>query len=86
MPSVPLDGRRQFSTTDVLLANVSLGRSPLAGVEQVGPDRYVLAGSFPTPRPVSIGPSTFVAEEPARPKTAGQLLWPHLPATDITGP
>ena len=37
MPTVPIDGRRQFSTTDVILGNVSLGRAPFAGVSRSDP-------------------------------------------------
>ena len=87
MPTVPIDGRRQFSTTDVILGNVSLGRAPFAGVEQIGPDRYVLANSWPTPRAsgysaTPISPSGGWASSPApapKPMTPARALWPNLP-------
>jgi hypothetical protein len=78
---VPVDGRRQYSLTDVAV-NVGMGRP--GRFEQIGPDRYVLANSWPTPRPqpmaTSGAPSPIEAPAPNRPKTAGQALWPHLPA------
>jgi hypothetical protein len=40
--SVPVDGRVQFSFATAAMANHSLGRMPWDGIEQVGPDRYVL--------------------------------------------
>jgi hypothetical protein len=83
MATVPVDGRRQFSQLDVVIANSQLaisqpGRMPLAGVEKIGPDMYVEAGSWPVPRPVSTGPSFRPEPEPERPKTPGQILWPNL--------
>jgi hypothetical protein len=84
MPSVPVDGRRQYSMADVVVANVSLGRMPFAGVEEVFPGRYVVAGSWP--KPTSPGGSGFsglaAAEaEPAeapRSSAAARSLWPQL--------
>jgi hypothetical protein len=78
MATVPVDGRRQFDGLSVMMANHSLGRAPLAGVERIGPDAYVLAGSWPAPRTVSTGPSSRPEPEPERPKTPGQILWPNL--------
>jgi hypothetical protein len=83
---VPVDGRKQFSQLQVILANTSLGRMPLAGVERIGPDAYVAAGSWPTPRPVSTGPSSIPEPEPERPKTPASALWPHLPTGGTNGP
>jgi hypothetical protein len=82
MPNVPIDGRPQFSLADVAV-NVGLGRARFDGFEQIAPDRYVVAGSWPTPRPsppTSGAPSPLVASSPApKPKSPGQALWPHLP-------
>ena len=79
MPTVPNDGRPQFSFTDIAVANAQRGRVPLTGFEQIGPDRYVLAGSWPVARTVSTGPSFRPEPEPERPKTPAQALWPNLP-------
>ena len=85
MPTVPIDGRPQFSTLDVTLANVSLGRSPLHGVQQIGPDRYVLAGSWPTPikangfsGPVASEGEGASSPDFPKPRTPGRALWPNL--------
>jgi hypothetical protein len=80
MPTTPVDGRRQFSQTEVILGNVALGRAPMAGVQQIGPDRYVLAGSWPTPRPVSSGPVSGPVSSASddRPMTPARALWPNL--------
>jgi hypothetical protein len=37
----------QFSFATAAVANASIGRMPWAGIEQVGPDRYVVRGSWP---------------------------------------
>jgi hypothetical protein len=87
--TVPVDGRRQFSFADVAVANASLGRMPWAGVEQVGPDRYVVANSWPTPRPTprptptNSGFSSLTASQAppeAAPKSsaAARAIWPNL--------
>ena len=46
--TVPRDPRPQFSELAVMLANNARGRMPLDGVEKVGPDRYVVAGWWPS--------------------------------------
>jgi hypothetical protein len=82
MPPVPVDGRVQYSFADVAVANASLGRMPWAGVEQVGPDRYVVAGSWPTPKPTPTFSSAVAASTPeAGPKSsaAARAIWPNLP-------
>jgi hypothetical protein len=91
MPTVPVDGRRQFSQLDVVIANSQLaisqpGRMPLAGVSKIGPDMYVEAGSWPVPRTVSTGPSSARPEpQPETPKTPASALWPHLPTGGANG-
>ena len=81
--SVPVDGRAQYSFATVAMTNASLGRMPWAGVEQVGPDRYVVAGSWPTPKPTpansfssAVAASTSAPE--AAPKSPAHALWPDL--------
>jgi hypothetical protein len=81
--SVPVDGRRQFSFADVAVANASLGRMPWDGIEQVGPDRYVVRGSWPTPKPTPTFSSSVAASQvapEAKPRTAASALWPNLPS------
>jgi hypothetical protein len=56
-PTVPTDSRKQYPGLIVMLANNSLGRPPYAGVEQVGPDRYVLAENTPPSRVSGISPA-----------------------------
>jgi hypothetical protein len=83
---VPRDPRPQFSELAVMLANNKLGRQPLAGVEKVGPDRYVVANWWPstTNRRASGGssPAGSVEVQPVReePKSgaAARALWPDL--------
>jgi hypothetical protein len=80
--SVPRDGRLQFSFATAAVANASLGRMPLAGMEQVGPDAYVVRGSWPTPKPTPTFSSAVAASSrapEAKPRSPGQALWPHLP-------
>jgi hypothetical protein len=81
--SVPRDGRFQFSFADAAVANASLGRMPWDGIEQVGPDRYVVRGSWPTPKPTpansfssAVAASTSAPE--AAPKSPAHALWPDL--------
>jgi hypothetical protein len=66
---------------DAVVFNGSRGRLPFTGFQQIGPDRYVIAGTWPTPRPVSTGPSMAVAEPaPETPKSPASALWPNLPS------
>ena len=80
--SVPVDGRVQFSFATAAVANHSLGRMPWDGIEQVGPDRYVVRGSWPTPPTTNSNFSSSVAASTpeAKPRPSGaRALWPHLP-------
>jgi hypothetical protein len=83
--SVPVDGRAQYSFATVAVANASLGRMPWAGVEQVGPDRYVVANSWPTPKPTPTTNSSFsglaASQTAVAPKSsaAARAIWPNLP-------
>ena len=82
--TVPQDPRPQFSELAVMLANNELGRMPLAGVEKVGPDRYVVAGWWPstTNRAASFSRSPAepveVPEEAPKSGAAALALWPNL--------
>jgi len=84
--SVPVDGRVQFSFATAAMANHSLGRMPWDGIEQVGPDRYVLANSWPMSRPSGGGgfsSSVAASVAPAdttKPRTAASAPWPNLPS------
>ena len=82
--SVPVDGRFQFSFADAAVANASLGRMPWDGIEQVGPDAYVVRGSWPTPKPTptnsfssAVAASTSAPETP-RSSAGARAIWPDL--------
>jgi hypothetical protein len=83
--SVPQDGRKQFPMATVMMANASLGRPLLSGVEPVGygSGMYTLKGSWPTPKPTptnsfssAVAASTSAPE--AKPRSAASALWPNL--------
>jgi hypothetical protein len=83
--SVPVDGRMQFSFATAAVANASLGRMPWDGIEQVGPDAYVVRGSWPTPKPTptdsfSSAVAASSAPEVTAPRSAApaRALWPDL--------
>ena len=83
--SVPRDGRFQFSFADAAVANASLGRMPWDGIEQVGPDRYVVRGRWPTPKPTptssfSLAVAASMSAPATKPRSPGQALWPNLPS------
>ena len=42
---VPKDPRPQFSFADLAVASLGLGRMPPS--QQIGPDRYIIAGYWP---------------------------------------
>jgi hypothetical protein len=82
MPTIPTDGRRQFSGIAVMMTNHRLGRRDLfAGTEQIGPDTYVVSGSWPS---VPLGRPSMSEEapQPEAPKTAATALWPNLPRSE----
>jgi len=84
--TVPRDPRPQFSMAAALMGTVQLGLAPLAGMEKVGPDRYVVAGWWPAPaRTTGYGgfSSAGAVEAPkpdAAPKSAAMALalWPNM--------
>ena len=80
--SVPIDGRFQFNFATAAVANASLGRMPWDGIEQVGPDAYVVRGSWPTPPVTNSSFSSSVAASQAapeaKPRSAASALWPNL--------
>jgi hypothetical protein len=83
--SVPVDGRRQYDFTTVVMANAGMGRPPLAGVREIFPGRFVTE-PWPKPRPTSPSSGGFsglaAAEAPAEagPKSsaAARSIWPAL--------
>ena len=82
--SVPIDGRFQFNFATAAVANASLGRMPWDGIEQVGPDAYVVRGSWPTPKPTptfssAVAASTSAPETAPKSSAAARSLWPALP-------
>jgi hypothetical protein len=79
--TAPWDGRFQFTGAEAAIASASVGLWP-PPVEQVGPDRYVVRGSWPTPKPTptfssAVAASTSAPE--AKPRSPGHALWPNLP-------
>jgi hypothetical protein len=90
MPNLvaPIDGRMQVPMATGLIANVQLGRPPMAGLEPtLDPNTYIVSGSWP--RPKASGPSggggfsglaAASKAQPEAPKSsAGALaLWPNL--------
>jgi hypothetical protein len=84
MPTVPKDGRPQFSFLDLAVANYLHGRPSLDEVQQIGPDRYILPNAWPK-APMPSGPAGPVI--PSAPSTdqeapqsapAGRAIWPNL--------
>ena len=83
--TVPRDPRPQFSMVAALMGTMQLGLAPLAGMEKVGPDRYVVAGWWPQTEPArgswaSANSGKLVEPEPEAPRsTASALaLWPNM--------
>ena len=82
--SVPRDGRFQFNFATAAVANASLGRMPWDGIEQVGPDAYVVRGSWPTPKPTptfssAVAASTSAPDAAPKSSAAARAIWPNLP-------
>ena len=71
-----------------MVANVQMGRWPMAGLEPtLGPNTYIISGTWPRPRPSAPsgggGFSSLMAASKAQPEapksSAGALaLWPNL--------
>jgi hypothetical protein len=85
MPTVPIDGRKQFPGLTVMLTNHSMGRDLFAGVEQVGPDAYVVSNSWPAPKASSsfsssVAASAIESAPVSRPTSSASALalWPTL--------
>jgi hypothetical protein len=81
--TVPVDGRRQWSIADVAVAHGVAG-VPLNSFEQVGPDRFVVANSWPAPTPGFGGAtvaSTVEAKGASPPASTpeARAIWPSLP-------
>jgi hypothetical protein len=82
--SVPVDG--QFSFADAAVANASLGRMPWDGIGQVGPDRYVVRGSWPTPKPTptnSFSSAVAASAPEPKPRSPGRALWPNQRSSTV---
>ena len=76
--TVPRDPLPLFSELAVMLANNDLGRAPLAGVQKVGPDRYVVANWWPSTtnrQPALAGPRRSLWRCPRRPRRAPRRPW-----------
>jgi hypothetical protein len=75
----------QFPMATVMVANASLGRPLLSGVEPVGygSGMYTLKGTWPTPKPTptnSFSSAVAASVPEAKPRLSGaRALWPHLP-------
>jgi hypothetical protein len=81
MPSVPVDGRPQFTTIGLALSSVT-GGPGLGDVQQIlpGMDRYVVTNAWPKPRPTPSGAvAASAAATEKRPMTPGRAIWPNLP-------
>jgi hypothetical protein len=85
MPTVPVDGRKQYDRWAVEVVNAMSGREPTAGVvEQVIGDRYILDKYPPPSRAGGYGGGTgrpaLEPEPEAAPKStaAALALWPNL--------
>jgi hypothetical protein len=85
--TVPTDPRPQFTMVDLALAHAFGGGPSLDQFQQIGPDRYILANSWPTPTPTNKGGGGFSpavsAEaqpqpEPSRSAAGALALWPNL--------
>ena len=80
---VPKDPRPQFSFADLAVASLGLGRMPPS--QQIGPDRYIIAGYWPqTPTRNSVPSSgrtvveTQPQPEPSKSSAAARAIWPNL--------
>jgi hypothetical protein len=79
------DGRRQYSMVEMAVGH-AIGHIPLDAFEEVGygSGRYMLKGSWPTPKPSppsSSGMSSVAAEPDAAGPTStvqARSLWPAL--------
>jgi hypothetical protein len=84
MPTVPVDGRKQYPKLMVEIVNAMNGRDPTAGVvEQVIGDRYILDRHPPATKTSYSGGSGLAAEVPKveeapRSSAAARSLWPAL--------
>ena len=82
--TVPTDPRPQFSFADLAVASLALGGMP--PTEQIGPDRYIIAGYWPkTPARNSFpsgsaGPVMETQPQPEAPRSsaAARAVWPNL--------
>jgi hypothetical protein len=84
MPQVPVDGRMQVPASTAMVANVQMGRWPMAGLEPtLDPNTYIISGSWPRPRPTPTGSGFSGLASQAQPEVprsspAAKALWPSL--------
>ena len=83
--TVPTDPRPQFSFADLAVASHSLGLRGMPPTEQIGPDRYILAGYWPkTPTrnsfPSNSARTVVESPQPEAPRSsaAARSIWPAL--------
>ena len=81
--TVPTDPRPQFSFADLAVASLALGGMP--PTEQIGPDRYIIAGYWPqTPTrnsfPSNSARTVVESPQPEAPRSsaAARSIWPAL--------
>jgi hypothetical protein len=83
----PIDGRMQVPASTAMIANVSMGRWPTAGLEPtLDPNTYIVSGTWPRPKPsptTNSGFSGLAASQAApaeapRSSAAAKALWPQL--------
>jgi len=81
MPSVPVDGRPQFSLADVAVRHAVFG-VPLNSFQQISQDRFVSGPppSPPLPAPTGGFSPLMAASAAPRPRSAASTIWPDLPA------
>ena len=80
MPTVPVDGRKQYEKWIVEVVNAMNRRDPRAGVVEQVADKYILDRYPPATRAsYGSGPAMPPLEpEPEAPKTPARALWPNL--------
>ena len=82
--TAPTDPRPQFTTVGLALAHAFGGGPSLDQFQQIGPDRYILAGYWPqTPTRNSFPSRGPVVETPqpevtSRSSASARAVWPNL--------
>jgi len=83
--TVPTDPRPQFTTLGLALTQAFGGGPSLDQFQQIGPDRYIIAGYWPQTPTRNSFPSSgkTVVETPPQPEAprssaAARAIWPNL--------